>query len=79
MGRSRFWNLAMKEETAGRVGWVARQAVGIGRGPLLLLSVVASITVEIDSTRHQSEFIHWVGHFWDALLAIYTQIRLVLT
>ena len=30
-------------------------AVGIGRGPLLLLSVVASITVEIDSTGHQSE------------------------
>ena len=42
---------------SGRVG-------RMGRGPLLLLSVVASITVEIDSTRHQSEFIHWVGHLF---------------
>ena len=34
--------------------------VGIGRGPLLLLLVVASITAGIKSMRHPNEFVHFV-------------------
>ena len=63
MGGSRFWNLAMKRlrargssvDSRSRVG-----RVGIGRGPLLLLLVVASITAGIKSMRHPNEFIHLV-------------------
>ena len=52
------------EETEGR-------ELGIGRGPLLLLLVVASITVEINFTRHTNESTHigLVSHFWGTFLA----------
>ena len=55
MGGSRFWNLAMKRLRGSPVG-----RVRIGRGPLLLLLVVASITAGIKSRRHHNGFVHLV-------------------
>ena len=58
MWGSRFCNLAWKR-------------LRVGRGPLLLLLVVASITVEIYLTTHVTEYIHMVIHSSDTFLDLY--------
>ena len=48
------------EEAARVVGRWVGWGLGIGRGPMLLLLVVASITAGIKSMRHPNEFVHFV-------------------
>lgn len=69
-GRRIYGRIAFLEsgnEEAARVVGRSVGRVGIGRGPLLLLLVVASITAGIKSVRHPNEFVHFVDSHLKAL------------